>query len=244
MILMLKKRLWLFLRPIILKSPQLSCLLNKKYFGLNELDKKLVKYIDFDNGYFVELGANDGVTQSNTKHLELYRKWRGILIEPSPKQFYQLKKLRSKRNFFFNCACVSQDFPSATIELMYSNLMSITLEGQNDIPDRIAHAKSGEIHSDKEQVFRFHAQARTLQSIFVETSSPIMIDLLSLDVEGGELEVLNGIDFSATNFQFILIETRSIEEIRKFLLLRNYKEVEKLSHHDYLFAFDANHSLV
>ncbi len=36
-----------------------------KYTALNELDKKLEKYLDFDHGYFVELGANDGLTQSN-----------------------------------------------------------------------------------------------------------------------------------------------------------------------------------
>ncbi len=35
---------------------------NGGYFSLNQLDKKLEKYVDYDNGYFVELGANDGVT--------------------------------------------------------------------------------------------------------------------------------------------------------------------------------------
>jgi hypothetical protein len=33
----------------------------KQYFGLNNLDEKLEKYLNYDNGYFVELGANNGV---------------------------------------------------------------------------------------------------------------------------------------------------------------------------------------
>ena len=39
-------------------------------FALNDLDRKLEKYLDYQNGFFVELGANDGFTQSNTLFLE------------------------------------------------------------------------------------------------------------------------------------------------------------------------------
>ena len=52
-------------------------------------------------------------TQSNTKHFELYKEWAGVLIEPSAKQFKKLKRFRSKKNYFYNCACVGFDFPSA-----------------------------------------------------------------------------------------------------------------------------------
>ena len=30
------------------------------------MDQQLLEYLDFSNGFFVELGANDGVRQSNT----------------------------------------------------------------------------------------------------------------------------------------------------------------------------------
>ena len=121
---------------------------------------------------------------------------------------------------------------------MYSNLMSVALEGINDIKDPIAHAIAGEIHSEKEKTFTFHARARTLQSILDESKSPKLIDLLSLDVEGGELEVLGGIDFNRTNFRYIVIETRSINEIRLLLKAKNYEEIAQLSHHDFLFKLD------
>jgi FkbM family methyltransferase len=212
-------------------------LLGKKFFGLDELDKKLLPYLNFKDGFFVELGANDGIVQSNTKHLELYRGWRGILVEPSPQQFSKLIKYRSRENHFFNCACVGFTYPKMEINLMYSNLMSIALEGVNDIEDRLAHAKIGELHSDREKAYIFSARAKTLQSILVEANSPSLIDLLSLDVEGGELEVLNGINFDYTNFKYIIIETRSISKVREFLIPKFYEDVAQLSHHDYLFRW-------
>lgn len=49
-------------------------LLRGKYFSLNQLDRKLEEFVDYNNGYFVELGANDGVTQSNTLYFERHRK--------------------------------------------------------------------------------------------------------------------------------------------------------------------------
>lgn len=56
----------------------------RNYYGLNLLDKKLEHHIDFDNGIFVEVGANDGQTQSNTAYFARHRGWRGLLIEPIP----------------------------------------------------------------------------------------------------------------------------------------------------------------
>jgi hypothetical protein len=35
---------------------------------------------DKDNGFFIELGANDGLMQSNTAFFEFTRGWTGILI--------------------------------------------------------------------------------------------------------------------------------------------------------------------
>ena len=43
--------------------------------------------------FYIEIGANDGVSQSNTKYLELFYDWRGILIEPIPSVFKKLQKI-------------------------------------------------------------------------------------------------------------------------------------------------------
>src|SRR5438270_7132790 len=52
--------------------------------ALHQLEVKLNAIIDRDDGYFVEAGAHDGFTQSNTYWLERFRGWRGLLVEPMP----------------------------------------------------------------------------------------------------------------------------------------------------------------
>jgi hypothetical protein len=85
-------------------------LLQGKYFSLNQLDRKLEKYLDYDDGYFVELGANDGVTQSNSLYFEKYRNWRGLLVEPATRNFLKCLKNRSPRDSIYCAACVSFDY--------------------------------------------------------------------------------------------------------------------------------------
>jgi hypothetical protein len=59
----------------------------RQYYGLGDLDKKIEQRVDYDNEFVVELGANDGITQSNTLYFERQRQWRGALIEPTPHNY-------------------------------------------------------------------------------------------------------------------------------------------------------------
>jgi hypothetical protein len=69
-----------------------------------------------------------------------------------------------------------------------------------------------------------------------EARSPNRIDLLSLDVEGSELEVLKGLDHLEYRFSFIVIEIRNFETMNSYLISLGYQLVEKMSTHDYLYA--------
>jgi len=48
------------------------------------MDRVITEKLPFRRGVFVEVGANDGVAQSNTYFLGRRRGWTGILIEPVP----------------------------------------------------------------------------------------------------------------------------------------------------------------
>jgi len=63
--------LLIFLKKITIK---------KKYYGTNKLDKKIEPHINFNNGFFVELGANDGINHSNTYFFEKYRDWTFVAV--------------------------------------------------------------------------------------------------------------------------------------------------------------------
>lgn len=112
--------------------------------------------------------------------------------------------------------------------------MSTPMVASSDIPDVRTHVLGSSPDSSAQITFE-EVRARTLTSVLAEANAPAEIQLLSLDVEGGELEVLRGIDFSKFNISWILIETRSPQVISKFLAQSGYFLQKKLSHHDFLF---------
>lgn len=223
------------LPPIVYRS--FKSLRKRDRPGLNGLDSRLERYLDLNReGYFVEIGANDGYTQSNTWFLEKEYGWRGVLVEPCAAEFVQLLQNRSQRNHFICAAGVDFDFPDNCIMMRYSGLMTVAI-GPTDLPDgHLAHADDGRrflpygVHP-----FDFAAIARTLQSILDEFESPSWIDLLSLDVEGAELLVLRGIDHTRTRFGHLLVESRSPKVLYDYLSRHGYEMVDQLSHHDFLY---------
>lgn len=204
-------------------------------FGLNGLDRQLIAHMPSTRGYYIELGANDGVSQSNTLVLEIAYGWSGCLIEPVSSSFKRLEHNRSsERNHLVNAACVSFGYQGDTVSIALSNLMSTPMVASSDIPDVRAHVLGSSPDSSAQITFE-EVRARTLTSVLAEANAPAEIQLLSLDVEGGELEVLKGIDFSKFKISWMLIESRSPHEISEFLARFGYFLQKKLSHHDFLF---------
>jgi FkbM family methyltransferase len=207
-----------------------------KYLASDQLDKKLQKYLNYDNGFFVELGANDGMVASNTYYFEKHKKWRGVLIEPCPNKFIECKKNRSVENTFFCAACVSFGFSEEFVKMAYSDYMSSSLNVESDVENPWEHAKWGEKYLSKnENVFVFGAKAETLNNLLLIAPAPVHIDFLSLDVEGAELEVLKGVDHDKFRFKYMLVECRNFDRLNDFLEMNRYSFLEKLSKHDYLF---------
>jgi hypothetical protein len=66
----------------------------------------LRKYLNYNNGFFIEVGANDGIQQSNTLRLEKDLGWKGILIEPSFESYINCIKNR-KDSLVLNIALTS-----------------------------------------------------------------------------------------------------------------------------------------
>lgn len=212
---------------------------NKNYIGyvaLNNLDKQLEAYCNYQDGYYVELGANDGITQSNSFYFEKKKNWKGVLIEPSPNNYLKCRQNRDPSNKFFCNACVSFDFKEEYVEMIYANLMTVSHNLEKDIDSESSFLKRSLKYLDKyEDHFTFGAKAKTLTDLLIEADSPNIIDFLSLDVEGSEMEVLKGLDFKKFHFHFLLIESRSIDILKNFLLTHGYVLEKKFSQHDFLF---------
>jgi FkbM family methyltransferase len=211
-------------------------LIGLKYFGLNGLDQLIEPYIHSGSGYFVEIGANDGFTASNTKHFELFHDWVGILIEPIPEQARLCRTHRKNKTQVFEAACVSFEYVGDSLELLYSDTMTIALAGDSNISDRAQHAESGiNFLPQGKSTYKFTAVAKTMTSILDEAKAPNIMQLLSLDVEGGELEVLRGIDHKKYCFEFVILESRDVNRISEYLNGHNYELVKRFGDHDYLY---------
>lgn len=194
--------------------------------------EKLKNYLETNKkGVFIELGALDGVFQSNTKWLEDEYGWSGILIEPSPNKYKECIKNRAN-TLNFNCACVSFDYSYDKIkgDFIGTPMSSVGGVRKNRPPS-------------------VEVNAKTLQSI-IDSTTFRDIDFLSLDVEGYELEVLKGIDFNEQKINFILIEVyeKDKDNIFDFMKNKNYTLIGNISnftkethpnwdglHNDYLF---------
>ncbi len=196
------------------------------YKGLDKLDKQIIDIIrPREGGYFVELGANDGVRQSNTYILQYTYKWTGILIEPNPKHYYNCIRNRSFRNrpHVVAAACVPFGYNEKFVEMADADLMSVAFGLSVNNTDALAHAKSGALLAHNESVAcKYGAIARPLQSILEECRAPSRIDLLSIDVEGNEAAVLKGINLNRFRPIWILVEIRS-DDIETHQILTNYQ---------------------
>lgn len=195
------------------------------------LDQKLIELMNYSRGYFIEVGGYDGVVQSNTKAFEECYGWHGILVEPSAILFPLLCQNRPN-SVCFQCALGSfeEDGTFAYGDFDGTLMSSINGERLN--------------HTGNEKVLM-----RSLQSILDEVKVH-NINFFSLDTEGYELNILKGIDFSKTQFDYILIEIYNYhyDQIIEFLSSNGYEMIQSFTnynkidnpdwdgtHNDYLF---------
>ena len=203
--------------------------------ALNDLDNKLQSYLNFKEGFFIEAGAFNGVDQSNTYFLEKRKGWEGILIEPILENFEEI--LLNRNSKAVNCALVDDTYNDSHIVMNYAGLMTVADNAME--PSHLKeHVRNGIKLHGFEKSYKIKVRARTLSSIIDQFGSP-KVDFLSLDVEGAENMVLDGIDFSRHRPTFILVEEQD-HTTTKFLLEKaSYRQLDQLSVHDFLYS-DAN----
>lgn len=202
--------------------------------ALNDLDTKLEQYLNFRNGFFLEAGANDGYSQSNTYYLEKHLNWRGILIEGIPDLYAKCKAERSNA-IVHNCALVADDYTAPTVTMQYAHLMSVVDGALRSQERQAKHVNAGVEIQNLSGSYSITVPAKTLTSILATTADLPKIDFFSLDVEGYELSVLRGLDLERFRPTYILVEANFFDEVNKHLELNEYKMIDKLSIHDYLY---------
>jgi hypothetical protein len=104
----------------------------------------------------------------------------------------------------------------------------------NDNLNRILiteHIESGKnFLREHEEVYTIEVPAKTISTVLSQHGIS-KIDFLSLDVEGYEVQVLNGLNFNIHRPHFMLIEVRNKEEIES-IIFPTYKSIAVLSAND------------
>lgn len=185
-----------------------------------------------ENGFFIELGANNGLHQSNTAFFEFSRGWKGVLIEPSFNAFTECSMNRPKSQCF-NFACVSNIYTEKYIQGDFNGGMMSSVDGKRNNTNALTMV-----------------EVSTLENI-LDSVNPPAIDLLSLDAEGYEYEILCGLNLTKYRPRYMLIEIYTneytklvayLEENRYTLLMNmtNYNINDNPhwdgTHNDYLFV--------
>jgi FkbM family methyltransferase len=173
--------------------------------ALHGMDRTLDRVIDKDGGFFVEAGANDGFTQSNTYWLERFRGWRGVLVEPMP-ELYELCRKERPNAHVVRAALVPFSHEGQTVRMRFGDLMS-SVAGTHSNDE--SWVRPGLVLGWRD-AYEADVPARTLSSILDEICPP-EIDLLSLDVEGFEPSVLGGLDLERYRPRFIIVEAHDLD---------------------------------
>ena len=177
---------------------------------------------------FLDIGAHDGVSISNTFFLEKIRNWNGICIEAQPSEFEKLKLNR-------NCTCVNvavSNYNGETDFIYvegYANMLSGISDDYN-----ISHKQriQNEVRTYGGVINTIKVPVKTLQSILDEHNTH-KIDFCSIDTEGSEFNIIKSIDFDKTEIKVFIIENNYGEKnIENFLVEKGYVFYKKIEWDD------------
>lgn len=230
----------------ILQDKILMSLLNTTYFsGLN------ASY----GGVFVEAGAYDGETWSNTLYLERFKNWTGLLIEPSTENY---KTLRSKnRNSYSVNSCLCAGKTSVNSSYIEAGPFGITTNSSTSssssstsfspIYSITCHPLANIFDAFFNQFKSLRNRNSKISQATNENGAPVVIDYMSLDIEGKEMETIKTFPWDKYRFNFLNIEYNQNKDVYK--LMKNYLKqygyvetvVDDVWYQDVYFAHESIH---
>jgi FkbM family methyltransferase len=190
--------------------------------------------------FFVEFGATDGLSRSNTWLLEKKLGWNGILAEPAKTWHNQLK---ANRNCIIDTHCVARKsgYKLQFLEVNNTDGGFAELSGIKEFASNGDWASKIRLRDSKE----YEVETISLNDLLDKHNAPNDIQFLSLDTEGSELEILEGYNFEKRTIRSICVEhnyvARNREAIKALLLKKGYIQVlERVSKFDDWYVLKQN----
>jgi FkbM family methyltransferase len=186
-----------------------------------QADQDVLAYLYFKGrreGFFLDIGAYDGKTYSNTYALEQIG-WKGACLEPLPDIFTRLR--RNRLCDCYNLAMSDESGEGADF------IRATGVETLSGLESKMASTHKDWILREKGAVERIKVKTITFDDLMGRYPGFNAIDFMSLDVEGAEMSILESIDFSVYRFGLIAIESidetpGESERLRNFMGEKGY----------------------
>lgn len=179
--------------------------MSKIYYSQFNQDEIINTFLDKKkDGVFIDIGAYDGITFSNSYFFEKSSNWSGLCFEPNPIIF---KKLAEARNCTLINGGASVNNDTLTYKRFSGNQDLEMLSGFSDFFSeeqllRIEKELSEEKNSSTEII---QIQTYSLNELLKEKQIS-KIDYCSIDTEGGEFDILKTINFDDNYFSTLSVE--------------------------------------
>jgi len=170
------------------------------------------------DGFFVDIGAHDGITGSNTYAFEKLG-WKGFCVEPNPDTFAVLRQNRTGDAYEFAVTATSGE----TVDFLCFN--ENEREGNSQFSVVVDPTLHNQTRGGNKKIVK--VKTTTFTDLMTHYPGVIHIDFLSLDTEGYELPILQTIDFERYTFGLIAVEANS-PGIPKFMDGKGYRLLTQL----------------
>ncbi len=139
---------------------------------------------------FLEFGATDGISLSNSYMLENNFRWTGILAEPSPQWHEKLKNNRPNTRIITDCIwkCSGEKLDFFVSDIgEFSTLVDYKLSDLSSMPGNTEiRIKDGKV---------VEVESISLNDVMEKNFNGDAPSYLSIDTEGSEYEILQSLDF-------------------------------------------------
>lgn len=176
------------------------------------------------DGFFIDIGAHDGITFSNSIFFEKYKNYSGICVEPNPKVF---EKLNNNRSCIKINACIG-------FEPRKANFLAVS--GYGEMLSGLLEFYDAKHLERVDKVIEQHGGTKQIIEVDVITFNSLLnkvdgaIDFCSIDTEGNELSILQAINFDNLKINSFTIENNyDNPEIPRILEKNGYIKIYQLS---------------
>jgi len=170
-------------------------------------------------GTFVDVGAYDGVTGSNSLYFEKWRGWTGILVEPVPKHRATAAEMRQAPCLPYAIAPEDGHASFMNVQSGYTQMSGLTESYDADLLQRVRDNP----HHVEDTIT---VEKKTLSQLLLDADLPHP-DFISLDIEGGELGVLRSFPFAQHDVSVWSIENnQASSEIPQIMRDNGYDLIE------------------